>query len=405
MATIASEKQKNGEHGNSATEKIEQLESEIKARKVEINRLKALEKNEANHDANDVQGKPKDPLDYSDLLLDIENQCLAMNARWGRKLTDDRKHPDPANARTNNSAKENTPPATICTSPQTDTSVTSNDADPPSPPARRFIESIRSPFSNNGKKPDAQNDLERMVKERDMKINELEAIILSNVELIYKMKDTIELITGGEAEHIPGKNVAELEAASPNRMGGEASVSSNKTNSSRTTTGSTRGELWSLVSAFQIMVKDMESTIQFQGKQNNSLREEVARLQKVINHMEAQEDEIETLRALNVKLELKSQMQAEEIITIQEELNTKLECHDRTISYLESTSEQKVEISQKMIDDKEDQIERLKCDIMKMKARSDMQEQAKRHEMEEMKAELEQTQLEMELSQLENSRH
>ena len=111
-----------------------------------------------------------------------------------------------------------------------------------------------------------------------------------------------------------------------------------------------------------------------------------------------------------VQLELKPQLQGKEVRMIEEEFSTKLDCRDRTISNLESTCEKRAEMSQKMIHDmktcsslQSDQIETLRSEIMKLKVRSGLQEEEKRHEMEEMKKRLELSQLEIELSQLESS--
>lgn len=248
-------------------------------------------------------------------------------------------------------------PSTICTSQMSDhASVASNDAMSTGPSTRRRNVLFGNIFASSKN---------RTVLQRDQTIHELEAVIFSNVDIIRRIKCAIEEIdTPVEGNRSNStENIAQLKDALL-CLGSEGGWCAS-------------GEILTL----QTRVKVLESTVFMQGIQQETLKKELTRLNDTINRMEAhksfQEDEIESLKARVVSLEMKCQLRDDSIASLEEALNTQSKCHDLTILNLKVSSEKKINEIKSHSLSQDDQIKSLRAEIREL-------HDEKRNAMEEM---------------------
>jgi uncharacterized coiled-coil protein SlyX len=104
-------------------------------------------------------------------------------------------------------------------------------------------------------------------------------------------------------------------------------------------------------------------------------------------HASFQEDEIESLKARVVTLELRSKMQDDKVASLEEALVTQSKCNELTISNLKVAYEKRVSEINSNGASQEEQIKSLRAEIL------DLREE-KRRAMDEMKRDIELAQLE-----------
>ena len=251
-------------------------------------------------------------------------------------------------------------PRTICISTQMSdhASVASNDAMSTGPSTRRGIGNIFASSKN------------RKVLQRDQTIHELEAVIFSNIEIIRRIKGAIEEIdTPVEGNRSNStENIAQLKDA-------------------LLCLGSEGGWCASAeVLTLQKTVKVLESAVFTQGIQQETLQKELTRSNDTIHRIEAQksvqEDEIESLKARVVSLDMKCQLQADSIASLEEALNTQSKCNDLTLLNLKVSCEKKIHEMKSHSTSQDDLIKSLRAEIREL-------HDEKRNAMEEMKKDLE----------------
>lgn len=402
-------------------ERISQLESEVETRRAEINRLQEIHamKGQATNDAEKSKGKSNDPAIQSESLRNSLRDLIVL---WEQRLSDNRSaikkisttaqpnKDNPATAADGNarhSTDVDAPPAMVWESDD-EVSAASTDATPNSPSPRwtsGLIENLLHPFGSHGREMEsfAESEvLERMIEERDLKIDSLEAVISSDTGIIGKMKDTIERLVREreDAELISSRKDAELKEALPTMTIERGHSSPGDVHPSDTLIGAADSR--SALSTLEMIVGELESTISLQEKHNKTLKAESVRLKVTITDLESrrssQENIIEFLKAKLVTLLVSKRM-------VEEELNTDIERRDITISNLKSSCEKKADRSQRIIaaleahsSSLEDQIEDLKAANVRLRVRSQILEEEKRMVEEEMKTE-------MQLLYIETGRH
>ena len=254
-------------------------------------------------------------------------------------------------------------PSTICTSSQMSdhASVASNDAISTGPSTRRGNVLFGNIFACSKN---------RKVLQRDQTIHELEAVIFSNIDIIRRIKCAIEEIdTPVEGNRSNStENIARLKDALL-CLGSEGGWCAS-------------AEILTL----QTRVKVLESTVFMQGIQEETLKKELTRLNDTINRMEAhksfQEDEIESLKARVVSLEMKCQLRDDSIASLDEALNTQSKCYDLTILNLKVSSEKKINEMKSHSLCQDDQIKSLRAEIREL-------HDEKRNAMEDMQKDFE----------------
>ena len=327
-----------------------------------------------------------------------------------------------ADGNSHHSTDVDAPPAMVWESDD-EVSAASTDATPNSPSPRwtsGLIENLLHPFGSHGREMEsfAESEvLERMIEERDLKIDSLEAVISSDTGIIGKMKDTIERLVREreDAELISSRKDAELKEALPTiTIELERDSSPSDVHPSDTLLGAADSR--SALSTSQMVGGELESTISFQEKHNETLKTESVRLKVMITDLESrsssqesiieflesrsssQENIIEFLKAKLVTLLVSKRM-------VEDELNTDIERRDITISNIKSSCEEKADRSQRTItalearsSSLEDQIEDLKAENVRLRVRSQILEEEKRKAEDEMKTE-------MQLLYIETGRH
>lgn len=359
-------------------EQIAQLESEIETRRVEINRLQIdTMKGQAEKYAEECKDESYEPDIQSESLRKSLGELIVI---WEQRLGENRSgikkistkaqlnKDNPAtttDGNTSHTTNLDDPPAMVyTTSWESDDEISeaSTDVTPnPSSPRQNggLIEHLLRPFGSLGRNVESTAELdvlERMVEERDLKIESLQAVISTDTEIIEKMKNAIEKMVGERKE----------------------------------------------AHTLQTMAGELGSTISLQGKKHESIKEACVILQSVLTDMEtrssSQEDVIEFLKAETVKLLVTKRM-------VEEDLSTELERRDIMISNLKKFCRENADQSQRMItflescgSSLEDEIEELKAENVRLRVRSEMLEEEKRMVEQEMRTELQ-------LLYIENSRH
>ena len=172
----------------------------------------------------------------------------------------------------------------------------------------------------------------------------------------------------------------------------------------------------SALSTSQMVGGELESTISFQEKHNETLKTESVRLKVMITDLESrsssQESIIELLESRSSSQENIIEFLKAKLVTllvskrmVEDELNTDIERRDITISNIKSSCEEKADRSQRTItalearsSSLEDQIEDLKAANVRLRVRSQILEEEKRKAEDEMKTE-------MQLLYIETGRH
>lgn len=365
-----------------ATERMVQLESEIETRRAEISQLQITARGQANHDVEQDRDEYSKPLKKSASLHQSLDELILL---WEHRLTTHRSEDKtPLQTKRSTSAIDDGdalyssdidisgPPDLIyTTSSESDgppdlVYTTSSDSDetrdPPSSPKTTVLAHFLQPFgSSRRKKIEPQPPVSETTKEeRDQKIEWLEGVISSDTEIIKKMKDTME------------RMVCELEETESN------------------------------ATFLQMIAEELESTIAMQSKQNGTIKNECARLQSSIKHLEdhssAQENAIEFLKAEMVNLLVAKQL-------VEKHLNKDLERRGAMISDLEWLCKDKEHRSQSVIKDLkvrnsslEDEIENLKAENVRLQVGSQILEEESRLAEEALK-------IELQLCHIENSYH
>ena len=324
---------------------------------------------------------------------------------------------------TNCSPDGNTLPSTINTAEQNNNnndgstsaaaSTTDDGTSTTDGPSPRRTNGILNLFGGGKKKSvqlsaATQHDL---VQERDRTIDELETMLCANVEVIKHIKCAIDeldvtAMSAGEEEDNgaadtatarSAENLAKLKEALASLGSNEAS--SNKTPRVKMKLKDALGGSLSDVSMLQMTVKTLESTVSLQEMQNMTLKEELSRLQNIVNDVDtynsSQEDEIEKLRAKVIKLELKSQLQEDEKRTMEEALGMKLKGREDIISNIENAHNKEISVLENQSSSQEDLIGKLQAEITKLHVQSDIQAEEKRNAMEEIKTKIELSALEI----------
>ena len=136
----------------------------------------------------------------------------------------------------------------------------------------------------------------------------------------------------------------------------------------------------------QKTVKVLESAVFMQGIQQETLKKELTWSNDTICRIEAhksvQEDEIESLKARVVSLDMKCQLQADSIALLEEALNTQLKCNDLTLLNLKVSCEKKINEMKSHSTSQDDLIKSLRAEILEL-------HDEKRNAMEDMKKDLE----------------
>ena len=228
-------------------------------------------------------------------------------------------------------------------------------------------------------------------------------MLCANVEVIKHIKyaiDDLDVTAMSAAEEEGSKsaeNLARLKEALASLGSNEAS--SNKTPRVQMKLKDALGGSLSDVSTLQMTVKTLESTVSLQEMQNLTLKEELSRLQNIVNDVDtynsSQEDEIEILKAKVIKLELKSKMQEDEKRTMEEALGMKLKGREDIISNIENAHNKEISILENQSSSQEDKIEKLQAEITKLHVQSDILAEEKRNAMEEIKTKNELSALEI----------
>ena len=182
-------------------ERIAQLESEIETKRAEIERLQNHAKEgRANNDVDENEDESNDPENKSQPLHILLGRFMVLRSGAKKEI--------PTTAPPNNdpiiachSTNIDDPPALVYTTTweTDDETITSSTNATPSPPYHRrtngLIQNLLRPFAfpRRDTKTAAELDvLVTMIRKRDIRIESLEAIISSDVDIIEEMKDTIK---------------------------------------------------------------------------------------------------------------------------------------------------------------------------------------------------------------------
>lgn len=245
-----------------------------------------------------------------------------------------------------------------------------HDADADGPPAVIYTASMDSDETRDGppslvgiEDKSTETHLQvslRMIEERDQKIERLEEVIHSDIEIIKKMKETMEKMVDMRVE---------AKANTPQEM--------------------FPGELDCILVALK-------------EKHNVALEEQCADMQDELKGLEIQcsnqENLIEYLKTEMVNLLVSKQM-------VEKELDSELEQHDRVVAILKSSFKQKEDQFEQLTKELgsrnsslEDEIEILKAENVRLRVRSQILEEEKNITERAM-------QTEMQLFYIENKRH
>ncbi len=117
-------------------------------------------------------------------------------------------------------------------------------------------------------------------------------------------------------------------------------------------------------------VRGLEAIINEQNDHHTILQNEIHQLQQVVTTMEIQksnqEDEIETLKARIVKLEVGVQMQDSTIASLQEAIDIQAKCNDITNNNLEVEYEKRIHEYKSYYKREEEQINMLRARIYEL---------------------------------------
>lgn len=198
---------------------------------------------------------------------------------------------------------------------------------------KNLLNNMRLGFGKPG--PEESANLQTMVRQRDLKIKSLEAMVHSNTRIIQKMKNDIERMDNEneEAEHMAKQKIVEL--TEQNKTYGMQVEGYEKTfmnMNERSISGGHVAMGKSLSDAFKqdngdivddnMFMSDDEPDPEDSGGENNELVKELQErnmdLERILSELQSsssnQEDQIETLRAEMMKLRVKSQLEKDSAV-------------------------------------------------------------------------------------------
>ena len=198
-------------------------------------------------------------------------------------------------------------------------------------------------------------------------------MICANIDIIRRIKCVIdEIETDGSSSNI-SNNIAQLKDALTS-LGSESDGGGLWRNSNAAISADIvllRAKLADEVECKIMTVRGLEAIINEQHDHHTILQNEIHHLQQVVTTMEIQksnqEDEIETLKARIVKLELGVQMQDSTIASLQEALDIQAKCNDITNNNLEVEYEKRIHEYKSYYKREEEQINMLRARIMSWK--------------------------------------
>ena len=198
---------------------------------------------------------------------------------------------------------------------------------------KNLLNNIRLGFGKPG--PEESANLQTMVRQRDLKIKSLEAMVHSNTRIIQKMKNDIERMDNEneEAEHMAKQKIGELtEQNTTYGMQVEGYEKTFMNMNERSISGGHVAMGKSLSDAFKqdngdivddnMFMSDDEPDPEDSGGENNELVKELQErnmdLERILSELQSsssnQEDQIETLRAEMMKLRVKSQLEKDSAV-------------------------------------------------------------------------------------------
>jgi chromosome segregation ATPase len=196
-------------------------------------------------------------------------------------------------------------------------------------------------------------------------------MICANIDIIRRIKCVIdEIVTDGSSNI--SNNIAQLKDALTSI--GSESEGGGLWNSNAATSADIvllRAKLADEVECKIMTVRGLEAIINEQNDHHTILQNEIHQLQQVVTTMEIQksnqEDEIETLKARIVKLEVGVQMQDSTIASLQEAIDIQAKCNDITNNNLEVEYEKRIHEYKSYYKREEEQINMLRARIMSWK--------------------------------------
>ena len=217
-------------------------------------------------------------------------------------------------------------------------------------------------------------------------------MICANIDIIRRIKCVIdEIVTDGSSNI--SNNIAQLKDALTS-IGSESDGGGLWRNSNAAISADIvllRAKLADEVECKIMTVRGLEAIINEQNDHHTILQNEIHQLQQVVTTMEIQksnqEDEIETLKARIVKLELGVQMQDSTIASLQEALDIQAKCNDITNNNLEVEYEKRIHEYKSYYKREEEQINMLRARIYEL-------EEERRNAREEIQKEKELASLE-----------
>jgi chromosome segregation ATPase len=216
-------------------------------------------------------------------------------------------------------------------------------------------------------------------------------MICANIDIIRRIKCVIdEIVTDGSSNI--SNNIAQLKDALTSI--GSESEGGGLWNSNAATSADIvllRAKLADEVECKIMTVRGLEAIINEQNDHHTILQNEIHQLQQVVTTMEIQksnqEDEIETLKARIVKLEVGVQMQDSTIASLQEAIDIQAKCNDITNNNLEVEYEKRIHEYKSYYKREEEQINMLRARIYEL-------EEERRNAREEIQKEKELASLE-----------
>ena len=197
-------------------------------------------------------------------------------------------------------------------------------------------------------------------------------MICANIDIIRRIKCVIdEIETDGSSSNI-SNNIAQLKDALTS-IGSESDGGGLWRNSNAAISADIvllRAKLADEVECKIMTVRGLEAIINEQNDHHTILQNEIHQLQQVVTTMEIQksnqEDEIETLKARIVKLEVGVQMQDSTIASLQEALDIQAKCNDITNNNLEVEYEKRIHEYKSYYKREEEQINMLRARIYEL---------------------------------------
>jgi len=355
-----------------ALERMAHLESEIETRRAEISQLQITTQGQASKDDYSKPHKKSESLHQSleELIFLWEQQLtnrtsenkMPLQSKGSASAIDGDTcystdigidgPPDLIYTTSSDSDETRNPPSGLDYTTSSDSDEIRN---PPSSPRTTVLANFLQPFSSSGRKlfESQSPDSETTNEERDEKIVSLEGVISSDTEIIKKMKDTMAamLFTLEETESNASflqMTVEELEStismqSKQNGTTKDECVRLQRCITSLEDHSSTqenvieflKAEMVNLLVSKQMVEKHLNTDLDRRGVMVSDLerlcKDKAEESQSVINNLEIRnsslEDQIEDLKAENVRLQVGSQMLKEESRMAEEALKTELQLY------------------------------------------------------------------------------